>query len=337
MGAASTHLDFLRHKIDGTLSDLINSAERPAMVEFPAYPNVGDSAIWVGQVDYLSERYRRRPAVTTDLHSYSKEVLGAIRGLDTILITGGGGLGDIWKGTLDGKIRVLQDFPHTRVIQLPQTIHFIDPARLEDYRRAVARHPNFTLLVRDQPSFDLATKVLDCEVRLCPDMALWLRLSRTIKPTREIVCLLRTDIEASGRNYQGKKIAVDDIHVFDWLEEKAAFLIQAERRLTDTVVHHPRKLATLQPILSRVRDHVARDRLRRGCGLLSAGKVVVTDRLHGHILCVLMGIPHVILDNSYGKVSSFHKSWTKNVDTAHFATSMDEALDVARQLAAEAR
>ena len=59
---------------------------------------------------------------------------------------------------------------------------------------------------------------------------------------------------------------------------------------------------------------------------------MITDRLHGHILCVLLGIPHVILDNRYGKLSTYHRTWTAEVDGVHLADSPADALRLAREL-----
>jgi pyruvyl transferase EpsO len=38
--------------------------------------------------------------------------------------------------------------------------------------------------------------------------------------------------------------------------------------------------------------------------------LVVTDRLHGHILAALMDMPTLVLDNSYGKNSRYAAVWT---------------------------
>jgi pyruvyl transferase EpsO len=59
--------------------------------------------------------------------------------------------------------------------------------------------------------------------------------------------------------------------------------------------------------------------------------VVITDRLHAHILSLLLGIPNIILDNSYGKVRDFHETWTSGSDIVTMATSPEHA----RSLAAE--
>lgn len=41
-------------------------------------------------------------------------------------------------------------------------------------------------------------------------------------------------------------------------------------------------------------------------------KIIYTDRLHGHILACLLNKEHYILDNSYGKNSSYIEQWTCN-------------------------
>src|SRR5207249_3440314 len=81
-------------------------------------------------------------------------------------------------------------------------------------------------------------------------------------------------------------------------------------------------------------DPLAWERLLRGCCLLSKGCVVITDRLHGHILCLLLGIPHVLLDNNYGKVRWFYETWTRDCPLACWAASPPEALALAEAMLA---
>jgi exopolysaccharide biosynthesis predicted pyruvyltransferase EpsI len=72
----------------------------------------------------------------------------------------------------------------------------------------------------------------------------------------------------------------------------------------------------------------------RGCSILARGRVVVTDRLHGHILSLLQGIPHVAMDNSYGKVRAVHDTWTHESDLVRWADTPAEAIAAARDLLA---
>ncbi len=61
-------------------------------------------------------------------------------------------------------------------------------------------------------------------------------------------------------------------------------------------------------------ERMAAARVERGLALLSRGRRIVTDRLHGHILATLLGIPHVALDNDYGKLSAYIACWTADCD-----------------------
>jgi pyruvyl transferase EpsO len=320
----------LRRRISEAADSALANLRRFALLEFPAHSNVGDSAIWAGEIRYLRERHGKRPLFTGEIGSYSRDRVAAIARLDAILLHGGGNLGDVWPDYLEAKIRLLEDFCDVPVVQLPQTVHFQSRDKLDRFRRAVAAHKSFTLLVRGQASLDLAREMFDCETRLCPDMAFWLDLARTV-PSCDVLCLLRTDREAT--DVRGHLADSADIRIVDWLDEPESMTIRLERMLTTTTAHYPRRLRFLDGGLADLRNRAAEIRVRRGCALLSSGKVVVTDRLHGHILCVLMGIPHVLIDNSYGKLRQLYDSWTSSCRDAHFANSIEEALDIARGLA----
>jgi pyruvyl transferase EpsO len=67
-------------------------------------------------------------------------------------------------------------------------------------------------------------------------------------------------------------------------------------------------------------------RLRRGQRLLSRYRLVISDRLHVHILCTLLGVPNVLLDNSYGKVSGFVDTFSTEWRDARKARDLSEAL-----------
>jgi pyruvyl transferase EpsO len=62
--------------------------------------------------------------------------------------------------------------------------------------------------------------------------------------------------------------------------------------------------------------------------MLSQGKVIVTDRLHAHILSLLLGIPHIVFDDQEeqcGKVRVFYETWTKGCDLTRWVDSPAEA------------
>jgi len=72
-------------------------------------------------------------------------------------------------------------------------------------------------------------------------------------------------------------------------------------------------------------DRISRAYLNMGCRMLSQGKVIVTDRLHVHILSLLLGIPHVVFDDQGGKVKTFYETWTKGCSLTRWVDSPAEA------------
>ena len=60
--------------------------------------------------------------------------------------------------------------------------------------------------------------------------------------------------------------------------------------------------------------------------------MVITERLHGHILCLLGGIPNVLIDNSYGKNAAFYSAWTHDWPGTGFVNTPAAAKARAQQL-----
>ncbi|MFV0625042.1 polysaccharide pyruvyl transferase family protein [Sphingomonas sp. ac-8] len=304
-----------------------------ALLDFPDYSNVGDSLIWLGELAFFERAAERAPAYVSTIHGFDLDALLRAVPDGPIFLSGGGNFGDLWPRFQRFRLELLAALPGRRIVQLPQTLHFADPARLDATRAAIAAHGDFTLLVRDRASLAQAQATFDCPVALCPDMAFCLgSLSRPALPVHDIVYLLRTDQERSAGlgtlTLPPRSIAADWIH-------GAPVPSRFERAMTK-LGRTTSALAGAEPDYRRFRAR-ARTELERGRALLGAGDAVVTDRLHGHILAVLMGIPHAVLDNSYGKVRGFAEQWTANLpgvalcDTLEQATA--HALASARELA----
>lgn len=316
-------IESLRAAIHAVLDPLLAPASRVALLDFPAHSNVGDSAIWLGTLAYL--RAIGKPVCyTCDSRTYSREHLAARLGDGVILLHGGGNLGDLWEIPQRFRERVVRDFPDRPIIQLPQTMHFRDPAALARARAVFDAHPRLTLVLRDRRSVALARESFRAPTALAPDMAFALGpLSVPAPASRPVLWLARTDHERAGD--AGPPLA----DTVDWLAEPPTPAIRLERWLRTRVAERPRSERVLRSPLSRLADRVARQRLRRGCTLLRTGRVVITDRLHAHILSLLLGIPSVVLDNNYGKVRQFYETWTCGSPLARWAESPAHALEVA--------
>lgn len=62
-----------------------------------------------------------------------------------------------------------------------------------------------------------------------------------------------------------------------------------------------------------------------GFRLLGSARLVITDRLHGHIMSTLIGTPHVLMDSKLGKNIDFHDTWTRHCACTRVANDIDHA------------
>jgi pyruvyl transferase EpsO len=303
-------IERLTATIRAALDPLIEGAPHLALLDFPNHWNVGDSAIWLGDLAYMQSARGRLPDYTCNVATYDPDALRKHAPDGPILLHGGGNFGDLYLLHQDFRERVCADFPDRPLIQLPQTIYFEDETRLDQARATIAAHPNFTLLARDSYSYEIA-RTFDCTAALVPDMAFCLDDLSALRhvPSRQLVALLREDRESNEGDVVRTALPPKTLAT-DWKREDLATLQMLAAYVT------PRWGET------RTSIDLAQHRLARGLEILSSGKYVVTDRLHGHILCLLLGVPHLVLDNSYRKNATFIETWTSGVPTARFAPSL---------------
>ncbi|MCC6932449.1 MAG: polysaccharide pyruvyl transferase family protein [Deltaproteobacteria bacterium] len=81
-------------------------------------------------------------------------------------------------------------------------------------------------------------------------------------------------------------------------------------------------------IISYYFSRLASLKFQAACQLLSSARAIITDRLHGHILALLLGKPLVFLNNNNGKLKNFYQTWTRDHPLVHFATSHEETISI---------
>ncbi|MDQ3934520.1 MAG: polysaccharide pyruvyl transferase family protein [Actinomycetota bacterium] len=306
------------------VGSLLSPGEPCALVDFPCHSNVGDSAIWLGERELL--RWAGTPVVyTCDLESFSEQDLRSCLPDGTILIHGGGNFGDLWPHHQVFRERLVAAFPGHRIIQLPQSIHFEDRENLRRAQSVLLAHPDFTLCARDLGSYEAAATLAKRRV-LSPDLAFATGpIAQSPGSIRQdIVWLAREDHESAG---QPAPELGDSVRKTDWIDEahepadSRAFLDLA---LGDYSNSHgcPRGI----PTRLDAADRLAAARVSRGCRLLASGRTVITDRLHGHILSLLLGLSHILVADRTGKIAETYRSWTAASPLARWARTPAEAL-----------
>jgi len=334
------------HLVDGVLHDLLPVGTRVALVNFPNHANAGDSAIWLGALTSL-RRMQVHVVYRSSWATYEPVALRRALGDGVVLLQGGGNFGDLYPANQQAtRERALADLADLRTIQLPQSLHFDDPANLERMRRLCESHSDFTLLVRERQSLAFAQEHFAVPVELCPDLAMALAPhDRVREPRVDVLHLARADKEAVARAVVplGDGVSYERVDWLTDLDDEPAWPLSDRwrRRLNQALLTRSAK----SPAFARntwkdsamTFEPLGRRWVARADEILARGRVVQTDRLHAHLLSLLQGIPHVIEDNATGKVRAYYDTWTHQCSLTTWADTPLEAVERARALVEVAR
>lgn len=327
----------LRSELEHDLTAAIG-ASTVAYVNFPNIGNLGDSVIYSGAREAL-RRIGTDVALAVEPAAYRRRlVLNAVGARGTILIHGGANFGDIYRTQPQQTVRsrILRDFPDARVIQLPQTIYFRDPSSSTEFLDRCRAHRDLTIMVRDRLSID-RLEALGLEATLVPDLAFGLGPLGRPPASGDLAWILREDVERSFEPGSLDRSAQDWPSGADQRAGETGSILGWDlalvRGLNRAREHAPQRLR--RPIHGLAQSRygaIARRRVELARALVAAGEVLITDRLHAHILACLMGIPNVVLDNSYGKNRGLFDAWTNRYATARFADGPEQARELAGEL-----
>lgn len=321
--------DQLKKQIDAVLIPLVSDHDQHIMlIDPPGHSNVGDSAILLGELDYLRRRFPNARVSFFDIENYSKGANKAISQASIILLHGGGNFGDLYPRHHVLRLEMLRQFPDKTIIQLPQSICFESSQSIAETADAIAGHGNFHLLVRDEASKNFAETHFDCAITLCPDMAFAMEPIARIPASFDCFCLLRSDKEAAQDHAAIERIAKahfgGSMATGDWLDQSYTRTMRFDRLLSRITRDYPWSARWVMPLMLMVRRRYAEQRLKAGIKMLSQGQIVIADRLHAHVICCLLDIEHYFLDSLDGKVSALHRAWTSHFSTAHFVAGHEE-------------
>ena len=297
----------------------VEAGQPYALLDVPEHGNIGDSAIYAGEVSFFDSHVKRRPDCVSTWAADMDWLARQIPAEGPIFLHGGGNFGDLWSNHQTFRHQILQSFRGRKVVQLAQSIHYRDPAGIAETARLIAAHGNFTLLVRDRPSLELAQKHFDCETVLCPDAAMMLwKLETDVVPQSDVLVVLRNDIEAvKDETHDWLK---SHFPVEDWVKVDVWTLpVRIVWKLVRSLPDNRLGMAWREFMYRRQ----AMQRVMAGASQLAKGRLIVTDRLHMHLISSLIRRPHVVLDNSYGKISRYIEAWGGDGLTTQ-ASSLDE-------------
>lgn len=200
---------------------------------------------------------------------------------------------------------MIRKYRNQRIATLPQTIYFESVTEYEKCFQIFSKHPDLQICVRDRKSFKLAEKMTE-NAYLMPDIAYQLYpLEHKDSANKGNLFFCRTDKESV--NVDEGNISYEIKIDWDELLEKDAKQISFFR-----VVRYLRKFKLhyfTSALTSYIWMRLSKKYVGKAISLFSRRPYIYTNRLHGHILSCLMDIPNILLDNSYGKNSSYKTLW----------------------------
>lgn len=318
----------LRDRLVDDLRPALPAGTPVALLGYPAHDNVGDVAIWLAQLQLVRDLGLDLRFVADEYYVPTHHLRDAIGADGVVVLSGGGNFGDLWPASERSRREVLTACKGLKVVQLPQSICFVRDDNAMAMRRLLQDHGDVTLFLRDPESVAYAREVLEHPATFTTDLVFALGpLPRAGHPTVDVHFLRREDKEAIHWSVPSLPVRTT---VGGWPAVGAGEHGADVKRLSQRV-HLARRLVKV-PLVGRAVDAwriehfepLARGVLAGGLEYLASARVVATDRLHAHLLSMLMGVPSLAIDSNNRKVSSFVTSWTLSLPIVRLAESAEQ-------------
>lgn len=320
-------MDRLRNLIYTQLDPLIQSDY--CLLDIPDHKNIGDNLIWGGELAFL----KRLPHKMTYSANWIYCQFNRINPNNLILLHGGGNFGDVWRHHQEFRLRVISEFKQSRIIIFPQTVFYKDQELLKRDAAVFSQHPDLTICARDEISYGiLKTHFSSNHILMLPDMAFCLDFNQYIStvPTNRVLLLKRTDKEVNKTLDANGLLSEEDkqktLEVKDWpnfnnsafVENLTESIATLDIKLSKRLIKTPFISGFIDPRHGLKRRDAMQHYINKGIHFINRYDTVYTTRLHGYILSLLLNKRVYMLDNSYGKNSSFFRTWMQGFERSTF-------------------
>jgi exopolysaccharide biosynthesis predicted pyruvyltransferase EpsI len=317
--------------IDACLDRYIPAGRPVALLQFPWDFNVGNHMMWVAAADYLKRR-NARIAYAAHGFNFDVEAMKRAVGDGVILFLGGVTVSRLWPRHAEVKRIVAAACPSNRLVSLPSTMLFVDDEDRREAGTIFGDHRDAVLIARDPVSGTSAREIFPETIKIetIHDSAFRLPAQQRMgKPIHDIIWLARDDLEGVESK------PPTDVNVFDWPHDDAEGMriLFPGKLFSRLRSRAPMVDSISNPQISACYERFARYVLASGNKRLDTGKVLVTDRMHPHVLAALRSQPCVLLPDRFGKNRAVYDYSSRNFSTVHWAETPAEALTRARELA----
>jgi len=334
MNSKNLTLKLLRTNIFTVLSTKIGNQDI-CLLDLPNYSNPGDQLIWEGE-EAIFKFLKKHIKYRSSFNYFNPKMISEG---DCIILHGGGNFGDLYVSHQKFREYIIKSFPKNKIIIMSSTIHFTNNENLKKCIKLYSNHSNLIICARDTKSFKiLKENFKNNNCYLVTDSAFAIDYKPIKKKTfNKVLFISRNDSEKS--RFEKKEFEfIKNLEISDWSiynqNYKISLLRQTCTVLNKLVFHlykfiglHWDQSYDVNGILSKFysKDGQIKDAIK----FLSKYDLIITTRLHGHILSSMIGIPNILLDNSYGKNKNFFNSWMNPNDlNAYYADSVNSVMNI---------
>ena len=281
--------------------------ENPNMVFLvytPTHKNLGDHAIALAEMAILDELGILYTQITQPEIRKLKEfgLLGLFNNTK-ILINGGGNLGTLWFDVEEDFRSIMIAAPKADILIFPSTLYYEDTVwgrkEFENSKKIYNNHKSLTLYARENNSYEIMKNAYN-NVKLIPDMVFYLnKCEKNVARNGAVLCL-RNDLERTLRKE-------DESLIYKQLQQLFG------NKITKTDMYAAHNI----PAENRKQE------LTKKFEQFKCAKLVITDRLHCMIFCVITGTPCIVVNSKSPKVKGCYE-WVKDFEYIKFADNLSD-------------
>lgn len=295
------------------------------------YGNIGDLAISAAQSNFITNQLTDYTLINVPISKTRlriDSIKKQIKPNDIVTIVGGGNMGVMYPDIEELRQLVIRSFPNNRIVCFPQTLDWDESVKsdhaIQRIVKIYSKHPDIHIFTRESITHtklnELFSSYSNVNIGLVPDIVMsataqTLGAQESLEPAGILRCL-RNDKESALSSAQ--YAALDGALAGTGFE------------ITKTDTHAGGSQLDEAHCAKLLADKLTQFR---------SAKLVVTDRLHGMILCLLAGTPCLVLPNSNHKIRQTWLDWLQHHTRLIFVepAQFDEIPNFINQLLSEPR
>lgn len=274
------------------------------LVYTPTHENLGDHAIALAEMTLLEDMDIPYTEITTpEIHKLKEFGLLGLFNNTKILINGGGNLGTLWFDVEEDFRSIMIAAPKADILIFPSTIYYEDTfwgrKEFENSKKIYNNHKSLTLYARENLSYEIMREAYN-NVKLVPDMVFSLnKCGKKVFREGAVLCI-RSDLERTLTE-----------------EEEFHIVNQAQQLFGDKIIKTDMCIG--HDIAVENRNYELNIKFAQ----FREAKLVITDRLHCMIFCVITGTPCIVINSKSPKVKGCYE-WVKDFEYIKFADNLSD-------------